>query len=102
MGGLRADSRIAKAAVPAATGAPPTEDAAGTTASTSAAVEELGFLRCPHCAFEIDPTDLDRLRVDPASIQRTPASWDRVAPRVEDRSPHDACAEVGGSLPPGT
>mmetsp|Transcript_25089 Transcript_25089/g.46041 ORF Transcript_25089/g.46041 Transcript_25089/m.46041 type:complete len:240 (+) Transcript_25089:47-766(+) len=34
------------------------------------------MLRCPHCAFEIDPNDLERLRVSPELLSACHEAWD--------------------------
>lgn len=37
------------------------------------------WLRCPHCAFEIDPGELERLRVDPEAVRANVGSWQNIA-----------------------
>mmetsp|Transcript_60169 Transcript_60169/g.143416 ORF Transcript_60169/g.143416 Transcript_60169/m.143416 type:complete len:238 (-) Transcript_60169:45-758(-) len=52
-------------------------------------------LHCPHCAFEIDPRDLERLRVSPEVLQACHDAWDSQVSSVPLRGP------AGPGLPTG-
>lgn len=60
--------------------------AGGASALAVPGASDKECLRCPHCAFAIDPRDLERLQVDPEAIQ-LPGAWDRLAPGVAGGGP---------------
>mmetsp|Transcript_37870 Transcript_37870/g.85324 ORF Transcript_37870/g.85324 Transcript_37870/m.85324 type:complete len:222 (+) Transcript_37870:75-740(+) len=67
--------------------------------SGSAAINAAPMLHCPHCAFEIDPTDLERLRVSPELLSACHEAWDS---QLASMPSVGSVTTASHGLPPGT
>ncbi|CAK8993215.1 unnamed protein product [Durusdinium trenchii] len=59
-----------------------------------ATAEEPTHIRCPHCAFEIDPRQLHRLKVPPEALSVSPGPWQGVSSGYANAMPAIAAAPV--------
>eukprot|EP00929_Paragymnodinium_shiwhaense_P073268 TRINITY_DN37298_c0_g2_i1.p1 TRINITY_DN37298_c0_g2~~TRINITY_DN37298_c0_g2_i1.p1 ORF type:complete len:198 (-),score=42.27 TRINITY_DN37298_c0_g2_i1:32-625(-) len=75
----------------------------GAGVATAPAGTNADWLRCPHCAMEIDPRGLEKLRVPPEAVSMAPSSWSAAqGGGAAAGSPAGAGYLQGASLPPGT
>ncbi|CAJ1335727.1 unnamed protein product [Effrenium voratum] len=70
-------------------------------ADPKAKAKEPNQIHCPHCAFEIDPRQLHRLKVPPEALSVSPGPWQRPQTATSGYQVMPA-AIAAAPVPPGT